>query len=53
MTGESMLADIRDRLRSKGIHELRQIARAVGVAHPADGRKDRVFAVFREQSAFL
>ncbi len=37
-----MLADIRDRLRSKGIHELRQIARAVGVAHPADGRKDRL-----------
>ena len=42
MAEESILSDIRERLHTKGIHELRQIARAVGVAHPADGRRDRL-----------
>ncbi len=37
-----ILADIKLRAQKKTIHELRQIARAVGVVHPADGKKDRL-----------
>lgn len=37
-----ILADIKIRAQKKTIHELRQIARAVGVVHPADGKKERL-----------
>lgn len=40
MAGEKMLADIRERLHKKSIHEVRLIARAVGVHSPTDGKKD-------------
>lgn len=40
MAGETMLADIRERLHKKSIHEVRLIARAVGVHSPTDGKKD-------------
>lgn len=37
-----MLEDIQKRLQAKTIHDLRQVARAVGVHRPADGKKERV-----------
>lgn len=37
-----IIADIKLRAQKKTIHELRQIARAVGVARPADGKKERL-----------
>lgn len=40
MAGETMLADLRERLHKKSIHEVRLIARAVGVRNPTDGKKD-------------
>lgn len=40
MAGERMLADIRERLYKKSIHEVRLIARAVGVRSPTDGKKN-------------
>lgn len=36
------LEEIEKRLQAKTIHDLRQVARAVGVPRPADGRKERV-----------
>ena len=39
---ENLLEDIERRLNAKTIHELRQVARAVGVPRPADGKKDRI-----------
>lgn len=42
MAGEEMLADIRVRLHKKSIHEVRLIARAVGVHSPTDGKKDYI-----------
>ena len=42
MAGEAMLSDIKARLGEKGIYELRQIARVVGVSRPADGKKERL-----------
>lgn len=41
MSGK-MLEEIERRLNAKTIHDLRQVARAVGVPRPADGKKDRV-----------
>ena len=38
----NMLEEIERRLKAKTIHDLRQIARAVGVPRPADGRKERI-----------
>lgn len=38
----TMLEDIKSRLDKKTIHELRQVARAVGVFRPADGKKGRI-----------
>lgn len=43
MIPEELLDDIKARLNAKTIHDLRQVARAVGVPRPADGRKDRLF----------
>lgn len=40
----SYLAQIENRLKAKTIHELRQIARVVGVERPADGQKGRVLS---------
>lgn len=37
-----IIADIRLRAQKKTIYELRQIARAVGVSRPADGKKERL-----------
>ncbi|MDE7306967.1 MAG: hypothetical protein K2N33_06215, partial [Clostridia bacterium] len=37
-----LLAEIESRLNAKTIHDLRQVARAVGVPRPADGRKERI-----------
>ncbi|MDE6598390.1 MAG: hypothetical protein K2K60_07105 [Clostridia bacterium] len=37
-----LLAEIERRLNAKTIHDLRQVARAVGVPRPADGRKERI-----------
>ena len=37
-----LLEEIEKRLNAKTIHDLRQVARAVGVPRPADGKKDRV-----------
>lgn len=37
-----ILADVRERLEKLNIFELRQVARAVGVHRPADGKKSRV-----------
>lgn len=42
MAGEEILADIRERLHKKSIHEVRLIARAVGVHSPTDGKKDYI-----------
>lgn len=39
---ESLLEEIERRLKAKTIHELRQVARAVGVPRPADGKKERI-----------
>lgn len=39
---EKLLEEIERRLNAKTIHDLRQIARAVGVPRPADGRKERI-----------
>lgn len=36
------LADIEARLQHKTIHEIRQIARVLGVSRPADGKKERL-----------
>ena len=37
-----MLSDIKERLNKKNIHEVRQIARVVGVSSPTFGKKERV-----------
>lgn len=37
-----IIADIKLRAEKKTIHDLRQIARAVGVSRPADGKKERL-----------
>lgn len=37
-----MLLDIKDRLNKKNIHEVRQIARAIGVSSPTFGKKERI-----------
>lgn len=42
MTCKEILTEITVRLGKKNIHELRQIARAVGVVHPAEGKKERL-----------
>ena len=42
MIPEKLLEDIKARLNAKTIHDLRQVARAVGVPRPADGRKERL-----------
>ncbi len=42
MPDNIVISDIRERIMKKTIHELRQIARLVGVAHPADGKKERL-----------
>lgn len=39
---DKLLEEIRRRLNDKTIHELRQLARAVGVPRPAEGRKERL-----------
>ena len=39
---ENLLEEIQRRLNAKTIHDLRQVARAVGVPRPADGRKERI-----------
>ena len=39
---QKLLEEIMRRLNVKTIHELRQIARAVGVPRPAEGRKERL-----------
>lgn len=41
MSGK-LLEEIEKRLKAKTIHELRQVARALGVPRPADGRKERI-----------
>ncbi|MBD5632200.1 MAG: hypothetical protein HDP34_03105 [Clostridia bacterium] len=42
MREERILEDIKSRLEKLNIYELRQVARAVGVHRPADGKKSRV-----------
>ena len=42
MEAGDILSDITGRIEKKTIHELRQIARAVGVVRPADGKKERL-----------
>ena len=37
-----ILADIQARVQKKNIHELRQIARVIGVVRPTEGKKDRL-----------
>lgn len=37
-----MLSDIKERLYKKNIHEVRQIARAIGVSSPTFGKKERI-----------
>ena len=39
---ENLLEEIERRLNAKTIHDLRQVARAVGVPRPADGKKERI-----------
>lgn len=39
---EKLIEEIERRLNAKTIHDIRQIARAVGVPRPADGRKERI-----------
>ncbi|MDE7439399.1 MAG: Rho termination factor N-terminal domain-containing protein, partial [Clostridia bacterium] len=39
---ESILEELTKRLNAKTIHELRQLGRALGVPHPADGKKDEL-----------
>lgn len=39
---ENLLEEIERRLKAKTIHDLRQVARAVGVPRPADGKKERI-----------
>lgn len=42
MSKETLLQEITQRLVGKTIHELRQIARMVGVSHPTDVKKERL-----------
>ncbi len=42
MSDKGILEEIEKRLNAKTIHDLRQVARAVGVPRPADGRKERI-----------
>lgn len=42
MRPDEMLKDIEKRLEKLNIYELRQVARAVGVHRPADGKKSRI-----------
>ncbi len=42
MSKETLLQEITQRLVGKTIHELRQIARIVGVSHPTDVKKERL-----------
>lgn len=37
-----MLSDIKERLNKKNIHEVRQIARVIGVSSPTFGKKERI-----------
>lgn len=37
---ENLIEELRKRLDAKTIHELRQLGRALGVPHPADGKKN-------------
>lgn len=37
---ENLIAELVKRLNAKTIHELRQLGRALGVPHPADGKKE-------------
>ena len=39
---ENLLEELKKRLNAKTIHELRQLGRAIGVPHPADGKKNEV-----------
>ena len=41
MSGK-LLNELKERLDAKTIHDLRQVARAVGVPRPADGKKERI-----------
>lgn len=49
MIKENLLQELAKRLNAKTIHELRQLGRALGVPHPADGKKndlvDEIIAV--------
>lgn len=51
--GENILDELTKRLNAKTIHELRQLGRALGVPHPADGKKnelvDEIIAVASAQ----
>ena len=42
MRPDEMLKIIEERLEKLNIYELRQVARAVGVHRPADGKKSRI-----------
>ena len=42
MVESRILNDVKTRLDRLNIYELRQVARAVGVHRPADGKKSRV-----------
>ncbi len=48
MQRERILGDIKLRLEKLNIYELRQVARAVGVHRPADGKKSRVINAILE-----
>ena len=41
---DAVLIDIKERLRDKNIHEVRTVARAVGVSSPTEGKKDDIIA---------
>ena len=38
----NLKAELIVRLKAKTIHELRQLGRALGVPHPADGKKEQL-----------
>ncbi len=42
MSENRILNDVKERIEKLNIFELRQVARAVGVHRPADGKKSRV-----------
>ena len=41
---ENLIEELTKRLNAKTIHELRQLGRALGVPHPADGKKEQLLA---------